>query len=299
MYRVDSAFTKGSTHVVCQDYTTHGIYKNSYPYIILADGCSTAPKSEFGAQLLVRSAELSIMTFIDQILSGWEWSDMNDAKQRFELTISRKLIAVAESLELDYMTLSATLMLAFVVDGKLFIYSRGDGMIATKFTDRNAAPHEVVDITRVRRVSYTTNAPYYIAYDINPNKKREYERQFGNGKIEVIDTLMGIDHTEILPYDSCVFDVHHVDAMGLNINYVILSSDGIESYKPSKLHTDPHNVHIPFESIFNRVSSFKNSAGVFVTRRLGVMEIEDKKNMIEHTDDVSIAAIIEVPDVQS
>lgn len=297
MYRVDSAFTKGSTHVVCQDYTSHGVYKDSCPYIILADGCSTAPKSEFGAQLLVRSAELSIFSFIDLIHSGWEWSDYDEAKRRFELTISRKLIAVAESLELDYMTLSATLMLAFVADGKLFIYSRGDGMIAAKFSDRIKTPGDAVDITRVRRLSYTTNAPYYIAYDINPNAKREYERKFGNGKIEVIDTLMGIDHTEMLPYDSSVFDVHHVDSMGLVIDYVILSSDGIESYKPSKLHPDPQNTHISFESIFNRVSSFKNKAGVFVSRRLGVMEIEDKKNNIEHTDDVSLAALVEVPNV--
>ena len=62
MFVVDSHFVKGSSHLVCQDYSSSGFTFNGIPYIIISDGCSTAKDSDVGARLLVRATEQAINT---------------------------------------------------------------------------------------------------------------------------------------------------------------------------------------------------------------------------------------------
>jgi len=55
----DWFITTGSTHDICQDYVLTGKY-GDYAYGIVADGCSSSPRSEIGAKLLCLSAEALI-----------------------------------------------------------------------------------------------------------------------------------------------------------------------------------------------------------------------------------------------
>lgn len=291
MLNVDSFFTKGSTHAVCQDYSAHGKY-NGNPYVIIADGCSTAYKSEFGAQLLIRCAELTIKEFIELQST----IAIPDPKDLIERIITRKMDAVTNALELNYQTLCATLIFAVVINGELLIYARGDGVISYRIK----CMHDGTEVTETYtvRLSYTMNAPYYLVYDINPVGYAKYKAAFGSGELLVETSLNGATITEREPYSNSKLITFRIDGV-ISLDYVMIASDGLESYKPMKIHTETTRVDVSCQSIVARATAFKQRAGVFVQRRLGMMEVEDKKNMIEHTDDVSIAAIVEAPDVQS
>jgi hypothetical protein len=297
MFNTDSYFVKGCTldHKVCQDYATHGAYKDN-PYIIVSDGCSTAIKSELGAQLLVRCAELTIKEFIDIDA----FAPITDPKAFIEGFITRKMDAVAKSLELDYQTLSATLIFSFIYRAKLYIYCRGDGLISYRI--KHIENGIETPYTFTHHLSYTTNAPYYLVYSINPIGDSRYKMLYGNGKL-ITKTII----TDASGTESNISEDNHDSSMLISfpindsdvLDYIMIGSDGFDSYKPMKAHINTNRIDLSYESILARATAFKVRGGACVQRRLSMMEIEDKKNMIEHTDDMSVAVIIEVPNVNS
>jgi hypothetical protein len=49
----------GATHAVCEDYIIEG--NKPFPFIILADGCSTAKNTDMGARILCHLAKQYVM----------------------------------------------------------------------------------------------------------------------------------------------------------------------------------------------------------------------------------------------
>ena len=293
MFNVDSHFVKGSTHTICQDYTSHG-FIGDVPYIILADGCSDAHRSEFGAQLLIRACELAISNYLSLAsLSGFEPENI---KSTIETFITIKLDTILSNMELNTSIACATLMFAFVYNRRLYVYSRGDGTLSIKYTLSDGT---IKSFTK--RFGYDSNAPYYIVYELSEMDKQLYASKYdANFNITSYNDSMQIESTEIKKYDYSTFDV--IDVSDAIINHVVLSSDGLESYKKHRKSTDAafDLAKAQYERNVARAIDFKNKYGVFVVRRLQRMEADDV-NIVEHTDDVSIAALVEVevPNVKS
>ena len=158
MYSVDSCFVKGADHTVCQDYTSHGFIDGdpNKPYIVLCDGCSSAKNSDFGARLLSRACEIAI----GDITRGMTGNKINISE--IENLIRSNLSSILGALAYGHAPVLATVMLAFIVDGITFTYSRGDGTIHVGgMSDPGHSSRE-----QTTHVSYQSSAPFYLAYDL-------------------------------------------------------------------------------------------------------------------------------------
>ena len=56
MINVDSFLKKGKQHFICEDYIINSDDRDTMPYIILSDGCSSSENTDIGSRVLVRSA---------------------------------------------------------------------------------------------------------------------------------------------------------------------------------------------------------------------------------------------------
>ena len=283
MFSVDSCFIKGADHSVCQDYTTHGFIGGdpTKPYIILCDGCSSAKDSDFGARLLSRACVIAI----EDLVMGMSVENINIAD--IESLIRSTLGSIIRSLAYDTQHVLATVMLAFVIDGVTFIYSRGDGTIHIKRMNYSSDDTHIFDETI--HVSYSSSAPFYLAYDLIPSGRDQYLKQFDVPRT-VTTHIDGVYCASIDESATSVFStyMHGVES-------IILSSDGMDSFRKMKSVTGIDESMLDRMHVLSRVKSFKNSSPGFVQRRVNRMEQENQKFGIEHYDDFSVAAIVRIP----
>jgi hypothetical protein len=296
MFNVDSHFVKGANHLVCEDYTAHG-YICKCPYIVVADGCSSAKNSDFGARILVRSCELAIN---DYILSNRDGLLAGIHSHTIEQMILLRLRVILEALELSNASVLATLMFAFVYNNVLYLYSRGDGTISIRFTRKDTG----VSYIQTCHYLYASGAPYYLAYELDANDIAMYHKRYAQAFTEIKYIGSGLNNpftemiTSTYKYDYSVFESIALDEIILD--HIILSSDGLDSYRRNKSMTPSFSPEtIDYQSVIARVKGFKNPVGEFVTRRVQKMETENIKMGIEHYDDVSVAAMMEVSDGNS
>ena len=273
MFKVDSFLTKGSSHDICEDYIIHDT--EPFPYIILADGCSSSKDTDVGARILVHSAKriLGILgTHLDRV-------DYKDFGNR---TILRAQM-IAESMNLPLQCLDATLMVAFVFDDQWFAMCYGDGSFIVKSIKDNGDIH-------YQQISFTQNMPYYLSYNISPAKRLQYSE-----KSEEIDNIRQARFTSSLNPQEETEDLRMEDpsmiALPLPGTYMVaITSDGIESFANRR-----NGRTIPFQELIPELVDFKNTNGRFMKRLMGskrgVINTYAKHN-IHHADDISIGAII-------
>lgn len=281
-YTADSCFIKGADHSVCQDYTSHGFIFNDpnkpyKPYIILCDGCSSAKNSDFGARLLSRACEIAIT----DLVAGMSASDIDILN--LEPLIRSNVSSILKALAYEVEPVLATVMLAFVVDGITFVYSRGDGTIHIKTKD---------GVEQTTHVSYVTSAPFYLAYDLLANGKDQYLSQFNSNRI-VTTHIDGVLHSTIEESPTSVIAFYEND-----VDAIVLSSDGMDSFRKTRnslISTNDLAIQADRMTILSRAKAFKNKSPGFVQRRVSKMEAENIKLGIEHYDDFSLAAIVKVP----
>jgi len=275
MINVDSFLKKGKQHFICEDYIINSDDRDTMPYIILSDGCSSSENTDIGSRVLVRSAlnildEKLLYRFPDAELlvpNYWE----------FGRRIIEKAIGVIDSLRIQRTSLDATLIIAYVYKESVYVLIYGDGYIYFKNDD--------CDEINYVGIKYDKNAPYYLNYLMNKDRDLAYSKSQDKEFVTVIKGICRIDtddyiedlyKTDLLNNDifSYKIPIHSLDFIGV-------SSDGIESFMDNKGNSsNPKNIIKDF-------TSFKNTKGKFVKRRLNKAISEYEMLNFNHLDDIS------------
>jgi len=280
---IDSYFTKGVSHKVCEDYTMHGDIDGNQ-YAIVCDGCSGSDDTDFGARLLARSAREAYKTLI----RGNYFSHITEHYDRvrvLEEEIKLNLSSMVKSTYSNLNVADATLMMAFNIADKMYVFVRGDGTYAYRERDTG-------DLI-ITEIEFHSGAPYYFTYDLHAVHNRLYAKLANQAKVvtthrynsngELKDTKV-----ETLKYDEVTYKT--LDAW--NIDFVSVMSDGVSAFQYSGKYMgektpDATNVF----NIVQNVVAYKNHNGEFVQRRMNRAMRDFEKQGLENFDDVSVATI--------
>lgn len=281
----DVFFSIGSTHHVCQDYA---IAKNTEkPYVILSDGCSSAPDTDFGSRLIAKAAEPHVF---------------KETSLLCKETLS-DVLTFAKAMKLNESSLLATLLVLKSEEDRFESLCVGDGAIVGFGKDGLV----------IIEYAYKSGAPYYLAYErpatpfiangkqVAPSSEVDaYFAEFG-GNFTKTTTLVKPDGSvkcvkvenqigRSLPYTSPYFvDKWPYDAYSM----VAVMSDGVQSFvEVTKTPTTGIETHsIPAVQVLQELMAFKNTTGKFVLRRCQKAFKTFKDKNWQHMDDVSVGAI--------
>jgi len=265
----DWFLAQGSTHRICQDYTWVG--EN---YAIIADGCSSSKykingkkhpaPTDMGARLLCHSAKYFLELQRGNV----------PAYKTFGIQVIAFADLCCQMLHLPVECLDATLMVAFVQNGSIHVYRYGDGYLI--YEDANAKHY--------MKFEYSGNAPYYLSYWNDDDRRKRYEDEYG-GECEFSASVSG-DEWEVknkVREIECASEYFVTDKS----TTVTLLSDGAVSFlsKYSGKIIPYADLHV-----LNHFTELK-PGGAYIRRRWNVANKVFKKDKIEHTDDLSIAGI--------
>jgi hypothetical protein len=274
----DFYLKRGKGHAICEDFAATGII-GGHGFALVSDGCSSSKEVDFGSRILVHASKNNLTTLL---ASGAPF----DATAFGEATIAKAGEVVGCFKSLPVSTLDATLLLALVrpdnVNTKSFhaqVCFWGDGVAIVRKKDR-------VSATLLR---FAANAPFYMSYALNAERKQVYlGSQGGCKEIQKVtfnlagNELSRADRQEVnadplSPYQEQL-DLESGDSLAL-------VSDGITQF----FAVD--NTPIAWETLAPRLVDFKRPAGVFVRRRMNFFERENRAAGVRHLDDLSVAAI--------
>lgn len=259
----DTFLKVGKQHPVCEDYILAG--EQPLPYVILADGCSSSKHTDVGARLLCHSVkfllELNLVSKRLPEYDGIADFAIHNAKPATDL------------LHLDPSCLDATLITAFVYENTVHVYMYGDGnIIAVDRTSKNVSLYQA---------SYGRNAPNYISYRADEQRRELYKSLQGNERKVVVKSILNgelVAELELTrPYSTFEFPLDMYEC-------VLVTSDGIETF----LDQANPGSSIPMQRIAQELTAFKNPHGEFIKRRLKRMTQMFEERSIYHFDDLSI-----------
>jgi hypothetical protein len=282
MLRIDSYFTNGKVNKVCQDYVIHG--ETPVPYVILCDGCSSSKFTDVGARILAHSAKeaLNVLKPFEVLhLNKYQdyWDDFGSATISFAKGSIKNLGLPNESLD-------ATLMVMIYIEEEktLRCLTYGDGSIIFL---RDNKPFSIYDF------SYEGNAPYYLSYKIDPERRKLYEnfsKEF-NGVTQKQHVIFM--NGDVYPFckSGALYNRENVLNCQLGdkngFNGALLCSDGISSFVNFESAE-----RVSIEEITKEFTAFKNFNGEFIKRRIRRAMEDLCKKQIHNTDDVSIGGVI-------
>ena len=256
----DCAFVTGKSHRVCQDYA-----RSKGNYVIISDGCSSIPDSDFGSRLLVKIAE--------------ESPDPFDIKQ-----VIIDANSVVTSLALPKYCTDATLLFAKVEDSNVIAKAWGDGVIAAKKTNGDI---EAWNIT------YPSGYPMYPSYLIDDRGEKLTNMFNGNNRMAEVWNIKGeiekwgnwsvesADHV----IAETVENAFEVRLKKADYSMVAIFTDGITSFVDGQLCS----VH--WRKILRQMLDIPAVKGEFVQRQMNWMVKECIKNKWKHDDDFTMGAI--------
>ena len=263
----NSTYFIGKDHIVCEDYALSWIdaqFGNALA--VVCDGCSASPDVDFGARLLAKAAENTLLSLDDGCL------EVVNNGARFGIYTVKTAARIFELLPtLHPQALDATLLVAMVTkDKKLNAYLYGDGVLVHR---KNTGINTV-------HIALSSGAPDYLSYSLDPERKAGYLALENNVK-EISCTTNGktiqVNGTPLEPYVlSC--DVSDGDVISV-------ISDGINSFRHA--NNDP----ILWTELVEEFTGYKNFEGEFVQRRLAAFKRKCLKEGITHSDDISVASI--------
>ncbi len=270
----DVFYAIGSTHHVCQDFAVA-----NGEFVILADGCSSAEQSDWGARLLVKACH-NVIKERSKPLS-MDFPVLKDAV----LTLANSYV---KTLDLNQDCLAATLLCAYKSDKGNVInaFITGDGFII--------AHHKKADNLMVMFHNYETGAPYYLYYSLNEGLRKSYFDNFGTGKFEVENRIVGGGGHQFFvtskPLDEAKF-IHYVFPVD-EYDMVAVVSDGLKSFvQQVKGTTSIQNQSIEYMDVVKDLVGFKSATGQFVHRRCQKVMRDYAAKGIRHTDDFSMGVI--------
>ncbi len=283
--QIDSFFTKGVSHKICEDYTMHGIIKGN-PYIIVCDGCSGSDETDFGARLLARAAKEAIRhlsLYYNDFYNDFYNDDFKELFDNLEYEIKFNVNEMIKSTNSSLSVIDATLLIAFNIDDKVFIYTRGDGTFAYKTTD---------GILNIETIEFKSGAPFYLSYDLSSSNLECYKNTKNDKKVLTSSIFKNGDCInniiENVDYDFRIFKVIPLK----DLEFISLMSDGVSAFQfNSKFEGEKNNLKLSTNEIVRNMVAYKNYAGEFVDRRMNRMMKDLSKEGIENFDDVSSATI--------
>jgi len=260
---IDTFLEIGSQHKICEDYIVAG--NDPVPYIIISDGCSTSDNTEMGSRILSHLAKQFLKYNADELhdIDYWKLGSwvIHNAEQ------------TARHLGLSRSCLTATLIVAYYLDGNLRIMMYGDGSFVT------VGSMGSIEITSIE---YESNAPYYLVYLIDQFRHDLYSER---GPVKKIKTTYG---DSSITEENVAYDNPSIFNINMNLNPLVLPmSDGIDSF----LHGGDRQTT---EQIMPLFVDFKNTKGEFLKRRLNKQMKSFAKSGIHHFDDLSIGAFLKI-----
>ena len=290
--QVDSFFTKGVSHKVCEDYSIHGTIRGN-PFIIVCDGCSGSKDTDFGARLLARSAKKAL---VDIYHNDTLFDDMSceELFEHFEKETTHNLRGALTATFSATTVADATLLVAFVYDGEVYWYMRGDGVMVTK-------RRESALVTM--NIEYSTGAPYYLSYDLNKINDLKYKEKYGDGKKTVVTEfnfreMVNGDEEKLKRIGDDVLEYvsSHANECGSfsidELEYIALLSDGIDALQYKASFDGEKNANdFKLGSVIEDALAFKNYNGEFIQRRFKRFMKDIDRKGYEPYDDISVASI--------
>jgi hypothetical protein len=265
---IDTTFTIGRTHSVCEDYVIGGT--DPIPHMILCDGCSTSRNTDVGARILAHSMKL----VIDYLYSvPYPYAGYYLEKKQM---VIRQANQVVDSINLNKDCLDATLITAVCIGNKVCVYMYGDGVILYR---RKSDPDKI----KYFKVDFYGNMPYYASYLLSDNNHKKYERVVKEGCDGMAITIESDEGIETRMWDSEMFFEFDLDETSL----VAINSDGI-----TQLTDINAGERLSVSKVAEEFLAFKNINGGFVKRRVKRALEDYGKSKIYPADDVSLGVFL-------
>ena len=288
----DAYMEIGSSHKICEDYALAGTFED-VGYAIVCDGCSSSQYTDVGARILAHLTKDALI-YLQQrkLLYDKTFVKVDFKNILFEILI-KKCLEVKDALRLNPEAFDATLLLALAVGGHTrALLGRGDGFFIVRRAD--GSTHTVSH-------TYSSNAPFYLSYDMYFERRQAYEAQFGRDPVVYEEITDPQDEEkekaarkENLRWYQSITNINILeDQEGESpVTQLIVSTDGLSSYEleAGGTHTGEDR-QFTARDIIPSVVAYKNTVGEFVIRRMRRFSEECRKDHIIHQDDVSCAAI--------
>lgn len=258
---VDSVFLKGSTHLNCEDFASARDLEGGYGYLIVADGCSSAYRSDVAARLMTLIVERQL----EDILSlerGLATGEFLEHALGIGYRHILKSLVPAEHL-------FSTLVVAVIAPDMIKVVFLGDG----------CAFYRVRGKDHGFSVSYDQEAPRYPAYLFDDQLDRAYAARFGGQQRKMTswyendDPMIGIS-SSLDPYPHIVMNREGLESL-------VVSSDGAGTF--GDLDT--------FD-VGRMLLDLRGTKGEFIKRRALALERDMLKRGAEHYDDLGLAAVV-------
>lgn len=261
-----SAFYIGKTHKICEDYVSHGM--DPEPYILLSDGCSSSPKTDWGSRILTKVT--------GDLLKKDGEIDIDEVL--IEADEIRRLINIPQE------SLDATLLSAYVKGEKYKLSMYGDGVSVKTRED---------GLMEIVMIEYLSGAPFYLNYSLNQTRKAGYMAAFGL-KRRVTTWSLKPDGTveNLVEKEDQDGKYYQEEGSCKDFKTISLMSDGVLSFfELVNTGTSKTENHVSVNEILRKLLDFKGFQGEFVERRFQKFRKDcDKLNWF-HADDISLATV--------
>lgn len=258
-----SYFFIGKTHEICQDYATNNI--NS---VIVCDGCSGSPNTDFGSRIL---SNLFIQSNLDFNFLKYSNSDL--------ISIICKANDISSWLGMPNNCLDSTVLYAQANDEYINVLVIGDGTIA--IIDEN-------DKKSIIDISFPSGAPRYLNYINNDQRNNQYIKEFGEARI-IKENILG--EQEAISTNTNYFYVTSVPKKGNKA--ILLMTDGIHAFQRMIVSNTCRTTEpIAYQEVLSKMLDFKGFGGRFIERRMRWFQNKEmSKWNWENLDDLSMGGI--------
>lgn len=257
--QADVFFTIGASHQVCEDYALSGRGPGG-AFVVVSDGCSSAPQTDVGARLLTHAAA--------QRLRATSTLDVRSVVDR--------AAAVARHLSLPEGALDATLVAAWRTGARLEIAVAGDGVVV-------AMPRDAREEPVGWRIEDEDQAPGYPAY--RGARLEAYCARFGRRWVSL--SRGGRDVRRWPQPVRSAEDLWLRWSLPLSaVGGLLVASDGLTSFRRDD---EP----IEAMAIAAELTAFRTTTGAFLQRRARrFLGRTCKAQGYEHHDDIALGALL-------
>jgi len=263
MLNADAHFRIGKTHTVCQDYATVG-EKGDLSYVLVSDGCSSSPHTDFGSRFLIQA--------VSQIAST-EGSFSPHAVIWLAHSYARQMGLPPECLD-------ATLMALFSTPQRTRVLVTGDGVVAARSRDGKLC---------IWVVEFNLNAPAYLSYLLSEDRMKTLIDGYGGGKRTVHyyeeGNLFGVTRSEVTARgeENGITWTHDFDPSRYDL--VLVSTDGAHTYQ--RRDASGYLASVPVAEVIAAMMQVPRPKGRFMVRQFRILD----RQIEQHGDDHAAAAM--------
>ncbi len=284
----DSAAYTGRSHAICEDYARVRL-GDGFPYAIVSDGCSSSKDSDIGARVLSTCMETNITQKV--IRHPMSIADIMWKEDVYINQLLRMMQQSKELMGLDNESMDATLIIARV-DAERDICSirfYGDGLAAIGYEN---------GLINVYEVLYPSGYPFYLNYCLDDNRFSAWKDYYEISgcvvnEYRIVDGKCDFGYTSSNQHinDNCC-ESYIITENLHEIKFISVMSDGVSSFFKFNIdETSKTTEVVPLTTVLPRLLAFKNFQGEFVKRRMQRFIKDTEKDLWQHNDDLSMAAI--------